>query len=348
MEVQLSEAEAVMNQAVGEAVKQFFRNHVDSIKSEIVEKQRILREDFTLIQELEELVDFLEFVRVDSSKIKVVAVKTREKIETFRDNLEQDKSAFERHGRIATETFETLQEETIKNNNALAEYKRKQEELERKVEIERQETKALYAKINESHEKLRDMRRKLLDKIKSSKTMKIIGAILTPLLIGIPLLVHANNEEKKYIQILKSTVENSKQEVDVLNAQIKNKYNDISMFQELIANSSTNSNKVKSEMHVFITLDGDLTTLASEVETLLEAIEKAIVGVRVIKGVFDDVTKKLTEMIDLAKEAKTEAERLNAKYFIYNELSLLECNWRDVYIKVMNLDECTQNFQILH
>lgn len=178
--------------------------------------------------------------------------------------------------------------------------------------------------------------------------MKIIGAILTPILIGIPLLIHASNEEAKYIKLLEDTQASHKEDVEVINAQIKNIYKEINMLHDAMSNSSSLSDEMRNQMKSFITIDRDLESLSSKLETLVRAISKALVGINAMKTMFDDVTSKLSHMIDVATTAKTEAERLNARYFIYNELSLLECNWKDVYFKVMNLDQCVRHFQILY
>lgn len=348
LEAQLAEAEATMEQVQISAVLVYFQKVVSDLKAKIAEKKRVLDEDFTIIKELDELISFLDFVRRDSDKIRTEALKTKAKIETFRGYLEHDKGAFLRHGRVAEETFKALEEETIRNNEALAENKRKQEELDRKIEEESRQVKELFDKINQSHEELRNMRRKLLDKITKSKRLKIIGAVLTPLVVGAFLYDHANKQEKQYSQLLQTTMVESKNEVDAILKQIENNRAEMQFYQEQMANSTTNSEKLRNELNTFITLDGDLKNMAEKVETLLEAINKAIAGVVVIHGVFEDVTNKLTKMIDFAKTAKTEAERLNARFFIYNELSLLECNWRDVYAKVLNLDDCTKNFEILY
>ncbi|XP_068208900.1 uncharacterized protein MCAP_0864-like [Palaemon carinicauda] len=350
LKTQLEEAEATMVivQMQSPAILGYFQKVVSDLKAKIQDKERALTEDFTLIRELEELITFLDFVRRDADRIRTQALKTKEMIEKFREYLEHDKGAFTRHGRVADETLTALEEETIRNNEALAENKRKQEELERKIEEERQQVQALFEKINHSHEELRKMRRKLLDKISKSRTLKIIGAILTPLVIGGFLYKYASEEEKKYSMLLQNEMSKSKEDVDVILKQIENNRAEMRFFQEQMANSTSNSDNLRNQLNTFVTLDGDLKNMAEKVDTLLIAINKAIAGVVNIQGVFEGVTTKLTEMIDFAKTAKTEAEQLNARFFIYNELSLLECNWRDVYFKVMNLDDCTKNFEILY
>ncbi|XP_068208894.1 uncharacterized protein MCAP_0864-like [Palaemon carinicauda] len=350
LKAQLEKAEATMTKVQNKspAILDYFQKTVSELKAEIKDKERALTEDFTLIKELKELQSFLNFVRKDSDRIRTQALKTKEMTENFRGFLEHDKGTFTRHGRVAHATLAALEEETIRNNEALAENKRKQENLERIIEEERKQVQALFKKISHSHEELRKMRRKLLDKISKSRTLKIIGAILTPVIIGAFLLKYASDEEKKYSTLLQNTMAESKFEVDAILKQIENNKAEMRFFQEQMANSARNSDKLRNELSTFVTLDGDLKNMAEKVGTLLVAIDKAIAGVVNIQEVFDDVTTKLTEMIDFAKTAKTEAEQLNARFFIYNELSLLECNWRDVYFKVLNLDDCTKNFEILY
>ena len=59
-----------------------------------------------------------------------------------------------------------------------------------------------------------------------------------------------------------------------------------------------------------------------------------------MKETFDSIQQNLGSAIARAKEAKTEAEIKNMRYFIYNEIEDIKCKWNSARNKIVLVGKC--------
>ncbi|KAK7083896.1 hypothetical protein SK128_008567 [Halocaridina rubra] len=328
----------------------YFDAEIQELEENLAVKRRELKQNFTLIPVLEELIDFMTFVKRDCTKIRDMSIRTRSKTENFRDLLEQDKGAFIRHSQVAKVAYDKLKNDTIKNEERLKQLDIDREQKEKRIRDLQQNINEHQNRLKEAHQSLMDMRKDLAKKVEESNKLTIAGGVLSIFIpiVGVPMLIAANAQQRQAASQNQEAMEINRQEVDIIKSQMELIYSDMNVQRQLIANSSSNSDKIKLEMNVFITLDTDLLTLSSEVDKLLNAIDKAIVGVKYIHSTFVSVIRTLGDLIDVASTAKTDFERLNAKNVIYEEMSKMKCMWKDAHFNLMNLDDCTRLFKILY
>ncbi|XP_066949180.1 uncharacterized protein [Macrobrachium rosenbergii] len=325
----------------------YFKNDIDYNKARIANLTEEMNKNYTLVQKLRETVSFLTFVKRDSEKIELLAQKTKSAIEIFRDHLLKDKTAFERQGGIARSTLEDIEKRTEARNKYLDSLKAERQRLQSLTDQERQEVNDRYKNIRDAQVNLTETRRQLRARIESATVKKIIGAVLTPFLIGIPLLIVGSAEEKVLIESLEDSVQQNAKQLELLQQEIANRDTEIKRLGTMITESANRTDNVLNEFQSFIILNADLNTIIFNVDMILNAIGKAIDGASVIQDVYHHVTTKLQDMIDLATTAKTDAEMIEVDSLIYNGISELSCSWQSVYSAVGSLHECISNYRFL-
>ncbi|XP_064122353.1 uncharacterized protein LOC135226590 [Macrobrachium nipponense] len=325
----------------------FFQASINSNTERIRKLTEEMNKNYTLAQKLKETASFLKFVKRDSEKIQSIAEKTKNKSESFRDYLLKDKTAFERQGGIARNTLADIEKRTKQKNEYLDTLKAERLRLESLTEQERVEINDRYSTILKAQAELTEAKKQLRAKIHNARVKKIWGAVLTPLLIGIPLLIAGTTEEKSLVETLEDTIQQSAQQIEFLQREIAARDTEIKRLGAMILDAADKTDNVINDFHSFIILDADLNTIIFNTDMILKAIGKAIDGASVIQDLYRHVTTKLEEMIDLATTAKTDAEMIEVDSFIYNGLSQLSCNWRSVYSAVGSLHECISEYRFM-
>ncbi|XP_068240642.1 uncharacterized protein [Palaemon carinicauda] len=327
--------------------KAYLLDEHNSLHIRLEDKEKALGRNFTIIEKFKQTVAFLTFVKRDADKIRVQSQNTKRKVEEFRDKIIQDKTAFERHRNSTQLYLSDIESRNKTKNEELAKVMREREEHEKEIELERKQTTEMLEQIRRDQEILWEKRRELRKKNEGNHAMKLLGAILSPFIIGIPLLAIASAAEQKIINSIQDSVAENMEKIQLLLGENQVRNLEITRLGIKIAETYSTSEKIRQDLLSFILVNNDLKTLSNSINMILESIDRAIIGISLVKDIFDDVATKLQDMINTAAEAKTEAEMENVQYLHSADLSILLCNWNQVYYQVSSLHTCANSFLYL-
>lgn len=347
LEEDLRATQSAVKQVIVPSVKQFMENQIRMLENELEAKRELITIDSTITLKLQELIDFLEFVKNDALSVKQRAANIKIRMSKFRNKLKKDMNSFERNNRDAKNSLARLQLQSISNNKDLLSIQKMQEQLRMEVEEEKKHIADLYNEVYSTLKLLRNKRRSLVKKMGIVSNYKYAGALLIGFGIGRGLLMIADTADKLLIREWDSNIAFCKEEVKKLNAQVKKKEQLITSHRDIIANSSSNSETLRAELHVFNKLNSDLQSITVEVPSLQPSVSKAIIGLEKIEEVFSTITNEIDDMIRRGKAASNASQKQEELISIDIQLSRLQCYWKGISLFIMDLRECSSNYKLV-
>ncbi|XP_068239723.1 uncharacterized protein [Palaemon carinicauda] len=319
----------------------------NAIRSKEEEINTIMREH-NIAQgrrELAELVKYLEFVKTGAVDIESKANAANTKITTFRENLIRDAGAFKRHRTNAQNGITKLQQEKQNNNNEINSNRQNINNLRSRINQENSQIASLQAQIAQAQRDIQAIEARINHNMRRVKKKRRFGRWFrfVPVVgwtIGNKFYKDAKRREEQLANEKRNFIANGNSQIQNLRNHIASRNQEINRHQQQINNLEAKNRELEQELQHFSQLDKNLHSLEGEVNAILPSIANAVSGVGKIKDTFDSIEQSLAKAIAQAKEAKTEAEIRNMKYFIYNEIDDIKCKWESASSKIVLVGKC--------
>ncbi|XP_068239735.1 putative leucine-rich repeat-containing protein DDB_G0290503 isoform X2 [Palaemon carinicauda] len=296
-------------------------------------------------RELAELVKYIEFVKAGAGDVESKANAANTKITTFRENLIRDAGAFKRHRTNAQDGITKLQQEKTNNNNQINSNRQSINSARQKINEENNQIASLNGQIANAQREIREIEDRINRNIRKVKKKRKFGRWFrfVPVVgwtIGNKFYKDAKQREEQLANEKRNFIAGSNSQIQNLRNHIASRNQEIDRHQQQINSLETKNRELEQELQHFSQLDEHLKSLEGEVSATLPSIANAISGVGKMKSTFDAIQQSLGNMIVQAKEAKTEAEIKNMRYFIYNEIDELKCQWENGNTKIVPFGKC--------
>ncbi|XP_064117917.1 testis-specific gene 10 protein-like isoform X3 [Macrobrachium nipponense] len=323
-------------------------SHLESVVSTKEQEINTMMTEHNITQgrrELAELVKYLEFVKAGAVDIENKANTANTKITTFRENLIRDAGAFKRHRTNAEGGIAKLQQEKQNNNNDINSNRQSISNLRGSINQENAQIASLHAQIAQAQREIRETEdrinrnmRKVSKKRKFGSWFRFVPVVGWT--IGNQFYKDAKRREEQLANEKRHFVAEGNRQIQNLQAHIASRNQEINRHQQQINSLEAKNRELEQELQHFSQLDGNLRSLEGEVNTILPSIASAVSGVGKMKETFDSIQQNLGSAIARAKEAKTEAEIQNMRYFIYNEIDDIKCKWNSAKNKIVLVGKC--------
>ncbi|XP_066961367.1 putative leucine-rich repeat-containing protein DDB_G0290503 [Macrobrachium rosenbergii] len=296
-------------------------------------------------RELAELVKYLEFVKAGAVDIENQANTANTKITAFRENIIRDAGAFKRHRTNAQDGIAKLQQEKQNNNNAISSNQQSINNLRASINQENSQIASLNAQIAQAQREIREIEERINSNMRRVKKKKRFGRWFrfVPVVgwtIGNKFYKDAKEREERLANEKRHFIAEGNRQIQNLQAHIASRNQEINRHQQQINSLEAKNRELEQELQHFSQLDGNLRSLEGEVNAILPSIASAVSGVGKMKETFDSIQQNLGSAIARAKEAKTEAEIKNMRYFIYNEIEDIKCKWNSARNKIVLVGKC--------
>ncbi|XP_066961366.1 tropomyosin-like [Macrobrachium rosenbergii] len=296
-------------------------------------------------RELAELVKYLEFVKAGAVDIENQANTANTKITAFRENIIRDAGAFKRHRTNAQDGIAKLQQEKQNNNNAISSNQQSINNLRASINQENSQIASLNAQIAQAQREIREIEDRINSNMRRVKKKRRFGRWFrfVPVVgwtIGNKFYKDAKRREEQLANEKRHFIAEGNRQIQNLQAHIASRNQEINRHQQQINSLEAKNRELEQELQHFSQLDGNLRSLEGEVNAILPSIASAVSGVGKMKETFDSIQQNLGSAIARAKEAKTEAEIKNMRYFIYNEIEDIKCKWNSARNKIVLVGKC--------
>ncbi|XP_064117899.1 polyamine-modulated factor 1-binding protein 1-like [Macrobrachium nipponense] len=297
-------------------------------------------------RELAELISYLEFVKTGASEVETKATASNTKLTQFRENIVRDSTAFNRHRANAQEGITKLQQEKQNNNNEISQNSQSINDLRAKITEENNQIASLNAQIESANREIREIEDRINRNLSKTKKRRRFGSIFrfVPVVgwtIGNQFYKDAKEREERLKNEKTNFVNENARTVQNLRNHIATRTQDIANHEGRIAALQAKSHELEQELTHFAQLDGNLQSLEAEVNAILPSLANAVAEMGKMKSTFEAIQLSLGSAIGKAKEAKTEAEIQNMRYFIYNEIDDLKCEWESARDKIVLVGQCS-------
>lgn len=317
-------------------------------KKVILEEKKTELNDMSqiVIKTLNEMVIFMEFVKVDASQIEEKANSTRAKVKLFKDDISQDKVSFVKNQKLAQQgitnleitrnaSLTTIKDTKVKIDLAEKDRSARREEIRKIEEQISQELDRLYIDIKKLHKEASEELQRIINDRNS------FGGIINTFLNGAD--TSASDTLKNLVEGKKGLFRTYQESLNHHNSSIIRRTQEITEHNKDIKRLKDITESEQEQISKLAFVDDYLDTVISEVEKILPLISDALNGLAGIEEIFDTVVNKLETLIHQAKAAKDGAERQDTDFVIYQGLSTMQATWNESYANIISLGKCTND-----
>ncbi|XP_068244249.1 repetitive organellar protein-like [Palaemon carinicauda] len=294
---------------------------------------RKVYEEFSIKNEIQKILGFLEFVRNDVEELMLKVVESESKTFSFEEKIREDYGKFKRHINVVQVATEMLQKDKIENERVKEALEREKIIFSKRRETAKGNLANVQQRKMEADRKLNSLRHQR-SKRAVPPAIPVIGGVMVVGWILNNLFGNNNN----YARQLQRRISSYQQSIAILEQEIKLIEQDITVYDMRLHASERKAEILQDEVLELTEFHRIFKAIENQLQFVESLLMNAKKGILLVKEIFQDLSFHLEQLISEAMEAKSAVEQREFMHFLYNDIGIMKCLWGEVSNRLSLLD----------